>query len=242
MRVLSLLVRLCLALLLLLVVPLASYGASSSFTCSVTQGFNFEKDSQEIVGFLQSLKIGDTAMPADIAVTDPMNPKNTMKVVGVMSGIHWNGGYAEPVTFAGQVSVDNKNKLATLQHKSMANTEVVFRFAVYDFDPKTKTYFKAFHSNDVDLKGLVLKQGGELAMNIAMDQSSEVVSPKNHTLQLGVMPQDTAMEIHLAFSSTDKLVKPWGVAVGALMRRTADPERFCAKLESIDGPRARPTR
>lgn len=191
-----------------------AWAASSSFTCSVSQGFNFQKDSQELIGHINSLKIGDTEMSSDLNVTDPMNIANSIKVFGVASGIHWNGGYAEPVTFAAQVSVDNKNKLATLRHKSMANTEVEVAFTIYDYDPKAKAYYQCFHSNGVKLKGLVLKQGGELAMNIAMDQSDEVVSPKNHTFQLGVMPQDTAMEIHLAFSTSDKLVKPWGVTVG----------------------------
>lgn len=191
----------------------SAWAAESSFNCSVSQGFNFQKDSQEQIGHINSLKIGDTEMASDLNVTDPMNIANYVKVFGVASGIHWNGGYAEPVTFSAQVSVPNKNKLATLQHKSMANTEVEISFTIYDYDPKAKKYYKCFHTNGAKLKGLVLKQGGELAMNIAMDQSSEVVSPKNHTFQLGVMPQDTAMEIHLAFSAKDLLVKPWGVTV-----------------------------
>lgn len=199
------------ALLTLALVPL--FAASSSFTCSVSQGFNFEKDSQDLIGHINYLKIGDTAMDSDLNVTDPANPAKTVKVFGVASGIHWNGGYAEPVTFSAQVSVPNKNKLATLQHKSMANTAVEVQFTIYDYDPKAKKYYKCFHSNGVKLKGLVMKQGGELAMNVAMDQSTEVVSPKNHAFQLGVMPQDILQDIHLAFSATDKLVKHWGVTV-----------------------------
>lgn len=187
--------------------------ASSSFSCSVTQGFNFQKDSQDIIGHINYLKIGDTEMDSDLNVTDPMNIANYVKAFGVASGIHWNGGYAEPVTLSCQVSVANKNKLATLQHKSMANTEVGLQFTIYDYDPKTKAYYQCFHSNAVKVKGLVLKSGGELAMNISLDQANEVVSPKNHAFQLGVMPQDLAQEIHLAFSTTDKLVKPWGVTV-----------------------------
>jgi hypothetical protein len=212
-------VKLGLGGLLLLGVLVPLFAASSSFTCNVSQGFNFEKDSQELIGHINYLKIGDIEMKSDLNVTDPANIKNSVKVFGIASGIHWNGGYAEPVTFACQVSVENKNKLATLQHKAMANTKVEFQFDIYDYDPKAKKYYKCFHSNGKKLKGLVLKQGGELAMNIAMDQSSEVVSPKNHTLQLGVMPQDQAQEIHLAFSTTNKLVKAWGVAVSALRER-----------------------
>ena len=187
--------------------------AASSFNCSVSQGFNFQKDSQELVGHINYLKVGDTEMASDLHVTDPMDITNHVNVFGIASGIFWNGGYADPITFIAQVSTENKNKLATLQHKSMTNMEVVFSFTIYDYDPMTKTYYQCFHSNAVTLNGLVMKQSGELAMNIALAQSSEVISPKNFTFQLGVMPQDTEMEIHLAFSSDKKLVKKWGVAV-----------------------------
>lgn len=187
------------------------YLAETSLQASVSQGFNFQKDAQHIIGHINSLKIGDKALASDLRVTDPMNIANHVEVFGVASGIHWRGGYSEPVHFSAQVSVDNKNTLATLVHKSMANIEVELQFTFYDWDLRTKSYYKAFHTNAVKVKGLVLKQGGNLAMNISMDQSMEVVSPKNHTFTLGVMPQDTDMQLHLAFSSIDKLVKPWGV-------------------------------
>lgn len=201
------------ALVMLLV--MATYAAVSSFNCSVSQGFNFQKDSQVVIGHINYLKIGDTELASDLNVTDPMNIANYVKVFGVASGMHWNGGYSEPITFSAQVSVANQNKLTTLQHKSMANTEVELQFTIYDYDPKTKAYYKCFHSNAVKLKGLILKQGGELAMNMSTLPGTEVVSPRNFSLQLGVMPQDTAQAIHLAFSSADKLVKPWGIAVAA---------------------------
>ena len=100
-----------------------------------------------------------------------------------------------------------------MTHKSLANTEVLFDFNIYDYDPKEKRYYKCFHTNDTKLKGLVLKSGGELAMSIDMDQSMEVVSPKNFSFSLGVMPQDLDMAIHLAVSVSDKFAKKWGVEV-----------------------------
>lgn len=189
--------------------------ASSSFSCSVEQGFNFQKDSQETVGHLTYLKIGDMVLKADFKETDPENSAKQVGIVGVLSGIQWNGGYAEPVTFAAQVSAYNQKTMTVLMKKKLTNTEVEFGFNVYDYDRKAKKYYKAFHSNSVRLQGLVLKQGGELAFNIAADAAEEVTAPKNFTLQLGVMPQDTQQEIHLGFSCTDKLVKTWGVTVGA---------------------------
>lgn len=187
--------------------------AESSYSCSVSQGFNFQKDEQILIGHINSLKIGETELKSDLNVTDPEDVNKTIKVFGVASNIFWNGGYADPVEFNCQVSTNNKNLLTTLQHKSMSNTEVELVFTIYDYDPKDKKYFKCFHSNDTKLKGLVQKSGGQLAMNIDMDQSMEVVSPKNYNFSLGVMPQDQEMAIHLAVSVTDKFAKKWGVAV-----------------------------
>ncbi len=201
------------ALSLATALAIAAYAAGSSYSCSVGQAFNFQKDEQVTVGHINYLKIGDTILASDLNVTDPRDLAKIVKVFGIVSGISWNGGYADPVNFSAQVSVPNKNKLATLQHKTLSNTEVEVQFSVYDYDPKAKRYYKCFHSNDIKLKGLVLKSGGELAMNIDMDQSSEVPSPKNHTFSLGVMPQDVGQQIHLAVSESAKFVKQWGVAV-----------------------------
>jgi len=95
----------------------------------------------------------------------------------------------------------------------MANTMVEFVFTIYDYDPDDKKYYKCFHSNDAVLKGLVLKSGGALSIHIDMEQSAEVVSPKNFTMDLGVMPEDLEQETHMAMSVSDKLVKRWGVTV-----------------------------
>jgi len=189
--------------------------AESSFNCSASQGFNFQKDEQVIIGHLVSCKIGDTALKSDIEVTDPENNSSAVKVVGVMTGIFWKGGYADPVQLSCQVSTNNKNTIATMTHKSMSNTAVTFKFNIYDYDPKQKKYYKCFHSNNADLDGLIQKSGGQLAIAIDMDASSEVVSPKNFSFNLGVMPMDKDMQIHLAVSVSDKFAKKWGVAVAA---------------------------
>ncbi len=187
--------------------------AVSSYTCSVRQGFNFEKDKQEYVGHIVSCKVGNDQFDADLNVANPEDPAKTVKAFGIVSYIGWNGGYADAIQFSCQVSNANKTKIATLTHKSLANTEVLFKFNIYDYDPKEKKYYKCFHSNDAELKGLVFKSGGELAMRIDMDQSMEIVSPKNFMFTLGVMPQDVNMEIHMAVSVSDKFVKKWGVEV-----------------------------
>jgi hypothetical protein len=187
--------------------------AELSYNCSVSQGFNFKKDEQILVGHIVSCKVGSDQFDADLNVSDPEDAAKLIKVFGIVSSIFWSGGYADPVQFSCQVSNANKTKIATLTHKSLSNTEVLFKFNIYDYDPKEKKYYKCFHSNAADMKGLVLKSGGELVMAIDMDQSMEIVSPKNFSFSLGVMPQDLNMEIHIAVSLSDKFVKKWGVEV-----------------------------
>lgn len=187
--------------------------AEISFNASVAQGFNFEKDAQDCVGHINSLKIGDKELKSDLTVTDPEDVSKTVKAFGILSSIYWKGGYADPVQFSCQISTDNKNIIATLVHKSMSNTEVDLAFTVYDYDPKEKKYYKCFHTNAVKLACLIYKSGGELAMTLDMEQGAEVVSPKNYQFNLGAMPQDKAQEIHLAVSVSDKLVKQFGIAV-----------------------------
>lgn len=190
--------------------------AVNSYNCSVYQGLNFQKDGQDLVGHIVALKIGTSQLAADLSVTDPTsaNMATYVKVVGVVSSIFWNGGYADPIQFSCQVSTTNKNTIATLQHQSMQNTEVDINFNIYDYDPDAKVYYKCFNTNDAAVKGLVQKSGGELQMNVSMDQATEVVNPKNYTFFMGVMPQPTAQDIMMAVSNSAKFAKKWGVTVG----------------------------
>ncbi len=191
--------------------------ADLNFDCNVAQGFNFQNDVQTLVGHIVSCQVGDEAFDSDLQVQDPEGePDEFVGVFGIAAGIYWGGGYADPIQFNCQVSNANKVKIATLTHKTLTSTEVTFKFNIYDFDPSEKKYYKCFHTDDADLKGLVLKSGGDLVMNIDMTQSGEITSPKNFAFNLGVMPQEEeSADLMVATSVSDKFVKKWGVAVSA---------------------------
>jgi hypothetical protein len=187
-----------------------------NFSCSVSQGFNFQKDEQILVGHINSLKISTTDFAKDLTVTDPTNLSgDKIKVVGVVSGITWNGGYSQPIQFSCQISTGNKNTATLMTHSTLSDTNVEFIFTIYDYDPIAKKYYKCFHTADTALKGLVEKSGGDLNMYIDQDQAGEVVSPKNFTFNLGVMPQELEQVTHVAVSDTSKFCKNWGVTVAA---------------------------
>jgi hypothetical protein len=189
--------------------------AELSYECSVSQGFNFEKDVQILVGHINKLKVSTKDLAVDLEVTDPEAVAgDKVKVVGVASSLYWAGGFADPIQFSCHVSNANKKTIQVLSHSEMSDTTAQFDFTIYDYDPDEKKYYKAFHTNAVLLKGLVEKAGGRLSIEIDSQQSEEVISPKNFTLNLGIMPEDLKQETHMAMSVTDKLVKEWGVTVG----------------------------
>jgi hypothetical protein len=190
--------------------------AELSYSCDVSQAFNFQKDAQSMVGHINKLKVSTKDLAVDLEVTDPEDVAgDKVKVVGVVSSMYWAGGFADPIQFGCQVSNANKKTLQVLSHSEMSDTTVQFSFTIYDYDPDEKKYYQAFHTKDEVLKGLVEKSGGQLSIEIDSQQSEEVVSPKNFAFSLGVMPEDIKQPTHMAMSVSDKLVKEWGVTVAA---------------------------
>jgi hypothetical protein len=189
--------------------------ASTNLNCDVYQAFNFQPDIQNSIGHIAKLKVAGKELKADMEVTNPEDIKgDNVKVVGVMSGISWEGGIADPISFSCQVSVTNKQELMVLQHSDLSSTEVEFQFKVFEYDPVKKQYFPSFHTDDADLKGLIEKSGGDLNLNIAQDQSTEVMQPLNFEFFLGVMPKEEKQDVKMAVSVDGKFAKAWGVKVG----------------------------
>lgn len=181
--------------------------------CDIYQGYNFKKDKQQVVGFITSLTIGGTALAVDTTCKDPTNPTSDLKVVAVCSDVLWELGVTDAVYFTGQVSVYNRQTLANMVINSLTNIEVVYKFIVYDYDPVAKVYFKTFHCNDTDMKGVLEKKGDDLNLTIAEQPSTEVQSPENYTLTTGIKPQPEAQSLTVCTSSTKNVVKSWGLTV-----------------------------
>ena len=183
-----------------------------SLSLDMQQGFNFRKDVMTKIGFVTSLKIGDTDLAKDFVLKDPENSSTDKKVVGVISYLEWSGSPTEQVQISVQVSEDAKNKLDTLTRKAMSNVEVQYQFDCYNYDPREKKYFKNFHANSTDMKGLINSEGKDLSIKMHLDPNGFVQNPANYTLQIGVKPQALQQDLHYASSVSDKLVMQWGVS------------------------------
>jgi len=199
--------------------------AELSYTCSVRQGFNFEKDAQDTVGFVTAMTVSGQKLKADITVTDPLKiDSGKISVVGVLSRTTWQGGYADPLALVMQVSAANKDVISSLVHQKLSNTKVNIQFVVYQFDQEAKEaqYFKAFHSNEKDLECLIEKgpassssSSAPLVIAIATDPDGVVQSPRNYGFSLCAVPQDKAQELHFAIGLGKAMVKRFGIEVKA---------------------------
>jgi hypothetical protein len=181
--------------------------------CDVMQGYNFKKDAQSIVGFVTKLTVGGIALAVDTTVKSPLKPTDDLKVVAVASDVLWELGVTDGVYLTGQVSVYNRQTLMGLLINDMTNIEVVFQFVVFEYDPVQKAYFKCFHVNDTDMKGVLEKKGKDLNLTITEDASTDVQSPENFTFNVGIKPQPTAQSMTVASSSKKNVVKSWGITV-----------------------------
>jgi hypothetical protein len=179
----------------------------------VYQGFNFKKDKQTPVGYITAITIGDQALTADQeTIKDPEQPANNLsaKVVAVLNHYLWETGVTDAMYFSGQISTANKQLLAQLILGSFANINVTFNYVVYEYDPLAKKYFKSNYA-DAALNGLLEKNGDELNVSVADDESREVQSPKNFTFQIGIKPKSLEQSINVATASQKNIVKQWGV-------------------------------
>jgi hypothetical protein len=183
----------------------------------VYQGFNFKKDKQNAVGYITKLKVGEHELKADQeSIRDPEQPDKPLKnkVVAVLNHYLWETGTTDAMYLSGQISTANKQMVSGALLGTWSNVEVLFSYTIYEYDPLAKKYYKSNYI-DADLKGLLEKNGEDLNLSVADDASTEVQSPKNFTLQLGIKPQTLEQTVNLATGAGKQLVKQWGVTESA---------------------------
>ncbi len=196
--------------------------AELSYPCSLQQAFNFEKDKQLLVGHLVKLKIGTVQLAEDTKLADPTSTSYaTTDMVGPISSFYWTGGFADPIHIMCNVSTENQQSISMLTHTNLQDTTVKVQLIIYAFDQVAKVYYKAFMTgasadSASEFDGLILKQGGELVLNIASDNDMTVPAPLNYQMQIGIMPKaKDGVAFQLAVSNSAKFAKKWGIQGGA---------------------------
>jgi hypothetical protein len=182
--------------------------------CDVYQGFNFRKDRVSEVGFINSLKIGDKEIKADLTCKTPTDPSTDLKVSGVLSSIQWGLGVTDGLYMNAQISTANRQEVQELLYTDLTNVAVEILVSVYEYDSGSQKYFKSLHSEDTVLKGMLEKQGTEVSLNVSNGPSTEVEYPENFSMYIGVKPKEEAQTVTVQVSDTAKVAKGWGLATG----------------------------
>jgi hypothetical protein len=178
----------------------------------VYQGYNFKRDKHTPVGFITKLTLGGTDLTPDQNCKDPT--EQDVVAVAVLSDVLWETGVTDALYFSGQVSVTNKQSIAQLVYSTMVDILVVYQFKVFEYDPLAKKYFLCFHSNDTDMNGILEKKGEDLNLSVADDPSTQVQSPENYSITIGVKPQPSAQALQVAVGDGKNFAKAWGLKVG----------------------------
>jgi len=182
----------------------------------VYQGFNFKKDKQAAVGYITELQLGEGdnfKLTADQeTIKNPLQPDQNLdtKVVGVLNHYLWETGITDAMYLSAQISTANKQKLAAALMGTWASVDVKFSYMIFEYDQLQKKYFKSNWSDAV-LEGVLEKNGDDLNLSVADSPSSEVQSPSNYTVQIGIKPQTKEQAVNMSTGVGLQVVKQWGV-------------------------------
>jgi hypothetical protein len=180
---------------------------------SIKQGFNFDKDKQDKVGFLTKLTIGKQKFEADfMTIMDPLAPTDKLKggAVAVLNSFDWNTGATDAIYISGQISTQHRQMIAEMLLGTWSDVTVEFGFCIYEYEPGQRKFFQSAFV-DKALHGLLEKNGSDLNLDVADDPSMEVQSPQNYSFRIGIKPKSEEQQIQLAVGEKRKITKKWGI-------------------------------
>jgi hypothetical protein len=221
------------AVLLILCAPRLS-AVSIVYSLNVVNGFNFNSGNHQSVGYVTSMTLGGTlTLNADFPVSLPTAPAQTQNVVAVLSSESWGGGTGDALSFDMLVSTTNRNAIQQFLQTTATNLAVNFNFQIYSYDPVAQTWFEAFYPEPTQLPGgIFMKSGNSVVATIASSPSSPPASPENWAFTVSLLPSaGVQYQLHYATSSTQSIVKPWGISLGG----SAPPQVTTATNAQING-------
>ncbi|MFC1706089.1 hypothetical protein ACFL59_04595 [Planctomycetota bacterium] len=181
--------------------------------CDVPQSYNLQRDAQCRIGHVEALSVAGVKFLKDQQVGEPLK-WGSPKVVGIIAGLEWEGGFAQPLNFTFHVSVPNKQKITELVHSQLKTSEVNIQFTIYDYDQVAKAWFLQFDSRGKEVAGMVQKEGGALQFGVEDAMNEEVQSPQNHVANLNVIPIELEQDLGFSSGHEKGTAKKWGVTVG----------------------------
>jgi hypothetical protein len=168
----------------------------------------------------------------DIAVSVPYNGpaphyeaifptnQNTVHVVGVLEKFAWAGGVGDALEFDFWVSQENATRLKTLQQTTLKSTIIdPVGWWIADYDQETKQWYeKSFTQNSKVVTGIVANRDNpELNVDLTPVPAKDGIDVMVYKVSMAVVPgANQQYALSFANSSTQHVVKSWGLVVGTL--------------------------
>jgi hypothetical protein len=185
---------------------------------SLKQGFNFDKDKQDKVGFVTLLRLNGQELGAELpGIKDPERPWTLLHggAVSVLSSFDWSTGSTDAMYFSGELSTENGQKMAELLQETEGELKVVFAFSIYEYEPSKKGYFRSAYA-DKPLQGLIDRTSSHV-FRVADDPAGEVQSPQNYAFRIGIKPESQKQKVQMYVGEQRKITKIWGISERAAL-------------------------
>jgi len=185
------------------------YGRVSFDALSQKQGFNFDNNGKDPLGFVNTLTIGAVTIEPDVEVHHPTAAHLPPKSVGVLGSIAWGGGSADPIELTVYISAKNRERIEQLLHGGVADTSVKIDFVVYNYDPINKKYFKAFFPNSCPARGQIRKDSEGSPFKLG-EKGAAVATPENWALSIVIGPANGVVQLTYGIPNAAATDKTWG--------------------------------
>jgi hypothetical protein len=205
---------------------------AADYPCDVRQAFTKDPASTKRAGYLTSFNGLGLSSPlvADLNVTTPysgpapaymgLSPitNNKVQVVGVIEDISWAGGAGDPISLSCYMSQENAHKLQALKKLPLKTTAISsLGWWVGNYDKLTKKWFEEMFPISPKIGASLLAAAkNDVRLNIADEPASlHGVGARIFNVHFEVMPAaNVVSQIHLETKPGQKVVKPWGIAIG----------------------------
>ncbi|MGH2611504.1 MAG: hypothetical protein ACRDFB_00470 [Rhabdochlamydiaceae bacterium] len=176
--------------------------------------YKFNVTNRSMVGYIETMAFESGAkLTPDITVKDPENPDQDKKVVGILDSIQWVGGPTDPVMIKGRLSFPNKGTFKSCVTSLTGGADINIAWCVESYDGPKKKYFKAFHTNEKEVKA-VITDGTETKVKDI--KSVDITDPENFAFELTLTAKSGGEEQELccATSAELKFSRRFGIKMG----------------------------
>jgi hypothetical protein len=202
------------------------------YSCSSTAGFTMDPNAHLGYGFVTSLGFlaSSGSLARDLQVSVPFNasapvfadlqykaptattPVGAAGVVGALDKFSWSGGVGDPITLEFYVSQGNATLMKSLQQSATTTTKIsAVAWWMANYDPQAKLWFEQAYPQRGPVSGVA---NGTLSVDLA---GVKIGSISVYKVLLSVAPAaNMQYALQFANTSTQKVVKTWGLVVGTL--------------------------